>query len=661
MSEYTKVWLDYRRVSENYPRFTHVFCKENGPIIRSIISEMVMGLSGLYGEIVTIDKEPGENESIIMTVIVDESLGNEGYRISCDGITVNISANTHQGLLYGAFSLLRKLQCEVIIDNLQEEKVPSNPIRMLNHWDNMDGSIERGYSGSSFFFSENQILVNERTKDYARMIACVGINSIAVNNVNVKGEATKLITANYREKLKALADVFYSYGIKLYLSLNFAAPIEIGKLNTADPLDERVAIWWKKTAEDIYTNIPYFGGFLVKADSEGREGPFTYGRTHSDGANMLADAVDCFGGIIIWRCFVYNCRQDWRDRKTDRAKAAYDNFMPLDGQFRDNVILQIKNGPMDFQVREPVNPLFGGLKATNMMLEVQIAQEYTGQQIHVCYLIPWFKAIINYRTYCKDNMDTVGDLIAGRTYNQSRCGITAVCNTGDNENWTGHDLATANLYGFGRLSFDINLSAEEIADEWIKLTFGRNPEVLRNIKEILMMSWPAYEEYTSPLGIGWMVNPNQHYGPNPDGYEYDSWGTYHRANHYGIGIDRSSKGTGYSAQYNTANAQKYEIMGKCPEELLLFFHYVPYDYKLSNGKTLIQYIYDSHFEGVEKVREMIILWQQLSDSINPNIYQRVLSRMKQQLTNAVEWRDVINSYFYRKSGIADDKQRKIYI
>lgn len=375
---------------------------------------------------------------------------------------------------------------------------------------------------------------------------------------------------------------------------------------------------------------------------------------------MLAEAVAPYGGVIIWRCFVYNCQQDWRDYKTDRARSGYDNFAPLDGKFLDNVILQIKNGPMDFQVREPVHPLFGAMPKTNQMLEVQIAQEYTGQQRHVCYLIPMFKEILAFHTYCKEQNDTVADIVSGRTWGNQNCGMTAVANTGNDVNWTGHDLAAANLYGFGRLSFNTNCSAEEIAREWILCTFGEDAEVVKTILEILMMSWPAYEKYNAPLGIGWMVNPNYHYGPSVDGYEYDRWGTYHRADHQGIGVDRSSAGTGYAMQYRKPNASMYNNLDCCPDALKLFFHHVPYTYKLQSGKTVLQHIYDTHFEGAAEAGKMRSMWQSLQGKISEDIYQRTLERFDHQVWHAREWCDQINSYFYRKTGIEDEQGRKIY-
>lgn len=591
----------------------------------------------------------------------DESneLGDEGFKVIQKDEGIYIYANKSVGILYGVFELIRYIKCKQELQGIHVTKRPSNPYRMLNHWDNMDGSIERGYSGNSFFFINNRIQTGARIKDYARLVSSVGINGVVINNVNVNTKATYLITEEYLKDVKKVADIFGNYGIKLFLSLNFAAPMELSNIDSADPLKEEVITWWKERMKLVYEYVPNLGGFLVKADSEGRPGPFTYQRTQADGANMLASAILPYNGLIIWRCFVYNCKQDWRDRKTDRARASYDHFMPLDGKFMNNVILQIKNGPMDFQVREPVSPLFGGLKATNMMLEVQIAQEYTGQQRHVCYLIPMFKEILAFQTYAKENA-TIANIVNGSCYGQKNCGMVAVANTGDDVNWTGHDFAAVNLYGLGRLSFDSSLSSEDIAREWITMTYGFDLTLNNNIFKILINSWKTYEKYTSPLGIGWMVNRENHYGPNVDGYEYDRWGTYHRADWEGIGVDRSDKGTAFTMQFNEPNASMYNDIETCPEELLLFFHYIPYTYRLKSGKTLIQHIYDTHFEGVSEVEDMLRLWEECKGKVPDIIFERILNRLKHQYEHSMEWRDVINTYFYRKSGIPDEKGRTIY-
>nr|MCR5676248.1 alpha-glucuronidase [Lachnospiraceae bacterium] len=578
-----------------------------------------------------------------------------------------LTAGDEAGALYGAFRLVREQRLHGGVAPSFGPCIPSNPLRMLNHWDNMDGSIERGYAGQSFYFADGKFLdtgaQGERLADYARMIASVGINAVVINNVNVKGDATWLISDRYYDNLSRLSTLFYSYGIRLFLSLNYAASMDIGGLATADPLDPAVAAWWKEKMTEVFTKIPHFGGFLVKADSEGRPGPFTYGRTQADGANMLAEAVRPHGGIIIWRCFVYNCQQDWRDKKTDRACAGYNNFIGSDGDYADNVILQIKNGPMDFQIREPVSPLFGGLKKTNVMLEVQIAQEYTGHQIDTCFLMPLFKEVLDFHTSAPDGtQDTVAEIISGRaqghTVTPGMCGMAAVTNTGDDANWTGGDLAQANLYGFGRLSFDTGLTPEQIAREWLALTYPKEAEAV--LLPILLHSREVYENYTVPLGIGWMVRPATHYGPSVDGYEYDRWGTYHRADLKGLGVDRTDAGTGYAAQYGPAWKAVLEDPAKCPEELLLFFHRVLYTTKLKSGKTLIQHIYDTHFAGLQAVEEDLKQIRTLEKVLAPAVYARILERMEMQRANAREWCDQVNSYFYRKCGIPDERGRTIY-
>lgn len=660
---FEQAWLSYRRIEEDseWRGIGRIYADEDDFITGNAVRELRKAWSEMTGADLML--YPGSRETQQAGSIIfrqEEGCGPEGYHVFEEGGSVVIAASTDRGWLYGAFELIQQMQMENPLSGLDVRKEPVMPLRMLNHWDNMDGSIERGYSGNSFFFEKDEILIDERTVTYARLLASVGINGAVINNVNVKDAATWLITDRYFDKLRRLSEIFAGYGIKLFLSLNYAAPVELGQLDSADPLSEDVREWWKRRMQLVFGQIPDLGGFLIKADSEGRPGPFTYGRTHADGANMLAEAVEPYGGLIIWRCFVYNCKQDWRDYITDRARSGYDNFIELDGAFRDNVILQIKNGPMDFQVREPVHPLFGALKASNQMLEVQIAQEYTGQQRHVCYLIPMFKEVLAFRTYAAGTDDTVMDIVSGKTFDQTTCGMAAVANTGNDENWTGHDLAAANLYGFGRLAFTPSATAEELATEWIVRTFGKDQEVREVLLFILMNSWKAYEMYNAPLGIGWMVNPAYHYGPNVDGYEYDRWGTYHRADHAGIGVDRSHNGTGYAGLYEEPNASMYDSPESCPDELLLFFHHMPYVHKLHSGKTVIQHIYDTHFEGVELVDEMVKRFEGLEGKLPDKAFGRMLERFRHQKEHAREWRDQINTYFYRKSGIADEKGRKIF-
>lgn len=668
-------WLSLRRIEnsdvlkEYLEAFSSISVFGKSPVLDTALEELSYGLGKMLG--ISPNRAANGNRGIIIglsdcinNLTNDEisSLKDDGYIIKSFNKGIIISGKNDRGVLYGVFSLLRLVQLETPIKEMYMVNNPSNMCRMINQWDNFDGSIERGYAGDSIFYENNEFVQDKkRIRDYARLLASVGINTIVLNNVNVHYYETRFITKDYLPEITKLADIFREYGITVFLTVDFASPIELGSLPTADPLDKSVAKWWCDTATEIYHYIPDFGGFLVKADSENRPGPFTYGRDHAEGANMLATALEPFGGIVIWRCFVYNCKQDWRDTNTDRANAAYDNFMPLDGHFLDNVILQIKNGPMDFQVREPVSPLLGGLRNTNQIMELQVTQEYTGQQKHVCFLVPQWKEILDFDTLSKGKGSTIKKIISGEIYEQKHCGIAAVSNVGNDINWTGHVLAQANLYGYGRLAFNPDLSAEDIVEEWVRLTFSSNPMVVKTISDILLNSRETYENYTTPLGIGWMVNPNHHYGPNVDGYEYSHWGTYHKADLLGIGVDRSiESGTGYAGKYIGNNAEMYNSIDSCPEELLLFFHYVLYSHVLKSGKTLIQHIYDSHFDGVEQVKVFKKQWLTLKNQIDEERFNNVLNRLDIQIKDAIEWRDVVNTYFYRKSGIPDEKSRKIY-
>ena len=695
MSEYTvstspsstsmyRCWLKYYKLENktllnDYKNLLkEISVCENTIIIQNAVDELKKGLAGILGIKPVVSEGSSKTAGLLMGTIAGNKeleglVGKEKVQLEEEGFIIKliteknskrllVAGRTDKGLMYGIFRLLRLIQTETAIETLPRLENPINQLRMVNHWDNIDGSIERGYAGRSNFFKNNKITKNlSRISDYARLMASVGINAIAINNVNVHEFETLLITDKYIKDVIKLNEIFKSYGIKLYLSVNFASPLSVGDLDTADPLDKKVRQWWKDKAEYIYSNIPDFGGFLVKADSEGRPGPFTYRRTHADGANMLAEALKPYDGKVIWRCFVYNCQQDWRDRTVDRARAAYDHFMPLDGSFAKNVMLQIKHGPMDFQVREPVSPLIGGMTNTNQVLELQITQEYTGQQKHLCYLVPMWKEILDFDTCAKGKGTTIKKIISREVFNNNLGGFAAVTNIGDDTNWTGHQLAQANTFGYARLAWNSDLTAEEIAEEWIRLTFSNNQVMVDTIKEMLLGSWRTYENYTSPLGIGWFVNPNHHYGPNVDGYEYDRWGTYHRADIRGIGVDRTVKnGTGYTGQYHKEVAELYESFERCPEELLLFFHHVPYDHRLKSGETLIQYIYNTHFKGAEQAEELKRKWQSLEGKVEADVYTHVMKRLEGQIAHSKEWRDVVNTYFFRKTGIPDELGRKIY-
>jgi alpha-glucuronidase len=677
-------WLAFAGIDKDGTIYSHtlpesIYTFGRDPLLDTARDELKCALKLLTGKMPKVVDSPAKSGSILLEILAGpvrtdsfvpeeewNKLGSEGYIIkycnTASGKNLLITAKTGAGVLYGVYALLRLVQCGTLTQDIYLLENPVTGLRMLNHWDNLDGKIERGYAGSSIFFEDNKFIMDlSRIRDYARLMASIGLNAVVMNNVNVHKTETNLITSAFLPKVAKVAEIFRKYGIKTFLSINYCSTMEIGKLDTADPLDEGVKSWWANKAKEIFETIPDFGGFLVKADSEFRPGPFTYGRNHAEGANMLAAALEPFGGLVIWRCFVYNCTQDWRDRVTDRANAAYDNFMPLDGLFADNVLLQIKSGPMDFQVREPVSPLLGGLKKTNFVLEFQITQEYTGQQRHLCYLAPLWKDVFDFDTYRDGAGSTIASLLSGAAASGRLSGITAVANIGNDMNWTGHDLAQANFYCYGRLAWNPGLSSEEIAKEWVIQTFGCNPHLLDTITGMLLESHHIYESYTSPLGIGWMVNPNQHYGPNVDGYEYSAWGTYHRADHEGLGVDRTvAAGTGYAGRYNKPVSELYENPKTCPEELLLFFHRVLYKQKLKSGKTLIQHIYDSHFEGTGKAEQLVIKWSGMKDLLPPQTFERVLNRLAEQAKHSKEWCDVVNSYFYRKSGIPDNKGRQIY-
>jgi len=673
-----KAWLNYYPLEDQQLKasYTDIFGQvivagQRAGVLETAVRELREGIQALLGVAPSLRDEPGLGGCLRIGVYAGEEssqewkLGKEGYTLRYaqdhERESVILTGGSETGVLYGVFHLLRCLSSGKLPAEFQTEEKPKNRLRMINQWDNADGTIERGYAGNSIFYQNGVIGADrQRIRDYARMLASVGLNAISINNVNVHETETKFITEELLPSVAAIADLFREYGITLFLSVNFAAPLQLEDLPTADPLDAGVQGWWKQAAERIYAHIPDFGGFVVKADSESRPGPFAYGRNHADGANMLADALADHGGYVIWRCFVYDCMQDWRDRKTDRARAAFDHFMPLDGQFRSNVLLQIKNGPMDFQVREPVSPLFGAMKHTNQMMELQITQEYTGQQRHVCYLVPQWKQVLDFDTHAKGPGTEVKHIVDGSLYGKLG-GVAAVSNIGSEESWTGHILAQANLYGYGRLVWNPDLTAAEISEDWIRATFGNDPAVTSAINGMLLESWSIYENYTAPLGVGWMVTPNHHYGPDIDGYEYSKWGTYHFADRDGIGVDRTQRtGTGYTSQYAEPNASLYDDLETCPDELLLFFHHVPYTHRLQSGKTVIQHIYDTHFQGAEEAERLREIWAGLAGKIDDMRFLRIAERLAVQAEHAGHWRDIVNTYFYRKSGVTDAGGRKIY-
>ncbi|MFJ4978554.1 alpha-glucuronidase [Streptomyces coeruleorubidus] len=631
-----------------------------GPLAETVHGEVAEACRRFGGRVVR-DAHPGEAAyDLVLDLGADglgeEGLGDEGFTCVRESGTTTVTASGGRGLLYGLFHVVRLGEAAFTGAWARQTHRPVLALRMLDHWDNVAvhpvmGQVERGYAGGSLFWEDGRARGDlERVRAYGRLLAACGVNAVAVNNVNVHETEAHLLTDRIGE-VAAIADVLRPYGIRTHLSVSFAAPVVLGGLPTADPLDEAVRRWWAAATRRVYEAIPDFGGYVVKADSEGQPGPFAYGRTHADGANALAAALEPYGGTVHWRAFVYDHRQDWRDRTTDRARAAYDHFVPLDGEFAPNAVLQVKHGPMDFQVREPVSPLIGAMPRTRLAVELQVTQEYTGQQRHVCWLGPMWSEVLRFR---HEPESSVGE--------RARGGLVAVSNAGDDPFWTGHPLAQANLYTFGRLAWRPDAEPRDVLDEWIGLTFPEASERLSDgLHAVLDRSWRTYEKYTAPLGVGWMVQPGHHYGPSVDGYEYSPWGTYHFADRDGIGVDRSvASGTGYAGQYAEPWAELYESPDTCPDELLLFFHHVPYGHPLKSGTTVIQHIYDTHFEGVAEVEEAREVWAGLAGLVDPARHARVAERYEEQLRSAREWRDQINSYFFRKSGVPDERGRRIH-
>jgi alpha-glucuronidase len=522
--------------------------------------------------------------------------------------------------------------------------------------------VERGYAGRSIFFENNKVRDDlSAVSEYARLLASAGINGCNVNNVN---GAAPFLNADNIPAMARIADAMRPWGVRMSMSVDIASPQKIGGLKTFDPLDPDVKGWWETKIGEIYALIPDFAGFTVKADSEGQPGPASYGRSPADAANLLAAALAPHGGGVLYRAFVYNNHLDYNDLKADRARAAYDIFHPLDGKFLPNVIVQIKEGPIDFQAQEPVSPLLAGLRKTNTAMELQITQEYLGQQRHLVYIAPMWKWVLDFDLRAENRATPVKSIIEGKSFNHplgnpwGGGGMIGVPSVG-RDGWLGSPLAMANLYAFGRLAWNPNLAPEQIAAEWSKQTIGSDPQVVTTVDKMLMQSWPAYVHYTGPLGAQTLTDiTGSHYGPNIEASERNGWGQWHRDDAKGIGMDRSvATGTGFAGQYPPEIAKIYESSATTPDDLLLFFHHVPYTYKLHSGKTVIQYIYDSHYQGAEETARLADEWATLKDKIDPQLYGDVRARLEYQAGHAIVWRDAIVQYFYKLSGIPDDQGR----
>lgn len=575
-----------------------------------------------------------------------ENLGDEGFAIiskEIQGKNVIVITGLHdRGVMYGVFHFLRLMQMHQDISNLNIQSTPKIQVRILNHWDNLDRTVERGYAGFSIWnWHQLPEFIDPRYIDYARANASVGINSVVLTNVNANA---LILRPDYLEKVKALADVFRPYGIKVYLTARFSAPIELDKMETADPLNEEVQQWWNEKSKEIYQLIPDFGGFLVKANSEGQPGPQNYDRTHADGANMLAEAISPFGGIVMWRAFVYS-----NEEPDDRHKQANNEFVPLDGKFRSNVLIQVKNGAIDFQPREPFHPLFGALEETPVMVEFQITQEYLGQGTHLVYLGPLFKEVLEADTYMQGKGSTVGRVIDGSITHQSVTAIAGVSNIGSDRNWTSHPFGQANWFAFGRLAWDHEMTAEGIADEWIRMTFSNQEEVREPVKEIMLKSHQAVVNYMTPLGLHHIMGANHHFGPGPwvSNMSRADWTStyYHKADSSGIGFDRTKNGSDAISQYHRVVARTFESLQKCPQSYLLWFHRLEWQYLMPSGNTLWDEICLHYQEGVSQVEGFIFEWEGLRDHLDQQRFDHVAALLKIQLKEARWWRDSCIRYF----------------
>jgi alpha-glucuronidase len=606
---------------------------------------------------------------VSLTIAADKAIKGDGFKLSA----ASIRAKTDAGILYGVYELLRRQQTGQAIT--EEVINPSYEIRILNHWDNVNGSIEHGFGGLSIFWKRDNLAVTDSNlliwKEYARANASIGINGTVINNVNAN---PVVLTKEYLARVKSIADVLRPYGIKTYLAINWSSPKVLGKLGTTDPLSDSVINWWNTKVKEIYSFIPDLGGFVVKANSEGQPGPQDYGRTHADGANMLADAVKPFGGIVMWRAFVY------QPNEKDRAKQAYTEFTALDGQFRDNVIIQVKNGPVDFQPREPFSPLFGAMKKTSVMPEFQITQEYLGQSIHLVFLSTMWEECLQSDTYQAGKGSTVARCTDGSIYPQTHSAIAGVANIGLDTNWCGHDFAQANWYAFGRLAWNNHLKSEQIADEWIKLTFS--PSIVNNtsaatnvawnnnflapVKQMMMESREAAVNYMMPLGLHHQFSANDHYGPGAwwaPARTRSDWTPpyYNKAETGGVGFDRTKKGSNAVSQYHEPLASLFNDPNTCPENLLLWFQHVSWDFKMKNGRTLWQEMCYRYDKGVQQVRGFQKTWDKMEIYVDSVRFRSVQRKLRSQEINAVLWKDGILQYFqtFHKKPIPYDIERPV--
>ena len=660
-----RLWLRYDLMQDASKRkeyttlIKYLVVEKASPTLDIAEQELNLALAGLLGVKTSSSKAvhdsgaivlgTANNSPLIKSLNLEEklkTLGDEGFYIVSTSIKgkkcIVITGNKDVGILYGAFHFIRLLQTQHPLQNLSLQQAPHVKHRILNHWDNLDRTVERGYAGFSLWdWHKLPDYIDPRYHDYARANASVGINGSVLTNVNSNAQ---ILTEPYLRKVAAMATVFRPYGIKVYLTARFSAPVEIGGMTTADPTDATVREWWKKKIDEIYTHVPDFGGFVVKANSEGQPGPQNYKRTHADGANMLADALEPHNGIVMWRAFVYD-----NAVPEDRAKQAYNEFKPLDGKFKSNVMVQVKNGPIDFQPREPFHPLFGAMPQTPINMEFQLTQEYLGQATNLVYLAPLFKECLDSDTYAKGKGSFVHKVIDGSLENHTLTGMAGVANIGNDRNWCGHPFAQSNWFSFGRLAWDPALSSESIADEWIRMTFSNRPEVVSGLKQVMLASREITVRYMTPLGLHHIMGWDHHYGPGPwikDKPRAD-WTSvyYHKADATGIGFDRTKSGSDALGQYAPEVQQKYGSIANCPEEYLLWFHHVSWDHKMKSGRTLWDELCHLYYQGADSVKWMQNSWNALEGKVDADRFAQVKSLLAIQYKEAVWWRNSCVLYF----------------
>ncbi len=659
------LWLRYKplpsSLSASYNGINNVSAFGNSQTIINAKNEIQTALKGLLNRNLTSKNDlstssiiigtPNNSEFIKSLKLDYKAIGNEGFIIKSivrnNKRHIIISANTDIGVLYGSHRFIKLIQTGENINSLNIQDAPKIQIRVLNHWDNPNGYVERGYAGRSIFdWWTLPYHKKPRYYDYARSLASVGINGVVLNNVNSKPEN---LNAEYIEKTAALADIFRPYGVKVYLTARYSAPIELGGLKTSDPLDPEVKAWWKAKAKEIYTKIPDFGGFLIKANSEGQPGPQDYNRNHAEGANMLAEALKPYGGIIMWRAFVYS-----EVNPDDRAKQAYNNFAHLDGKFADNVIVQVKNGAIDFQPREPFHPLFGAMPKTNMMPEFQITKEYLGFSTHLAYLGQYYEETLQANTFAKSENASVADITSGKTFASKLTAIAGVSNIGDSRNWTGANLEQANLYAFGRLAWNPYENSRSIVKDWLKMTYTNDKEFVSEISEMMMRTRETVADYMTPLGLHHVMATGHHYGPGPwvSNLSRPEWNPvyYHKANKDGIGFDRTATGSNAISQYHLGAQALFNNPKTIDERYLLWFHHVSWDFKMKSGRSLWEEMVFKYTNGVAEVDNYQKIWAKYQNKIDKERFDEAYANFTMQKRDAKIWRDASLAYFMSING-----------